>query len=84
VPLIDRDSFPLEYYNSYFPGGTYFNLNILDPTDVSIYSSSNYVLNGTTTFTYQIPEDQIGGEYKIVITGSYIADTIRIMNIRQY
>lgn len=41
-------------------------------------------MNSTTSFTYQIPESAVGGEYKIVIQGSYMADAIMKFRIRQY
>ncbi len=42
-------------------------MTILDPNDVSVYTTSSNTYNSTTSFTYMIPDSIAGGEYKIVI-----------------
>ena len=57
---------------------------ILDPNDQQVFSTSSNTVNSTTSFSWQIPESAVGGEYKIVIQGSYMADSIRKIRVRQY
>jgi hypothetical protein len=59
-------------------------MNILDTKDVQIYSTSSTAINSTVSFTWIIPDNLAGGEYKIVIQGQYIADAIRVIRIREY
>ena len=76
------------YAASYYYPSLYASMNILDPNDISIYSTSTSALNSTLSFTYEIPESSdeksIGGEYKIVISGSNMADAVRVFRIREY
>ena len=46
-------------------------MKILDSFDKEIYTDSGYstVANGTAAFTYKVPEDAKGGDYKIKVTG---------------
>jgi uncharacterized protein YfaS (alpha-2-macroglobulin family) len=62
----------------------YSTMLILDPNDQQVFSTSSSTVNSTTSFTWQIPESAVGGEYKIVIQGSYMADSIRKVRVRQY
>jgi len=63
-------------------------MTILDPTDVAIFSTSTSSVNSTFSFTYDVPEsnsDQIiSGEFKIVVAGSYMADSVRVFRVREY
>jgi uncharacterized protein YfaS (alpha-2-macroglobulin family) len=73
---------PLLYQNGV--GTVYASMTILDPTDSSVYSTSGFSTNSTISFTYVIPENQATGQFKVVIQGSNMADSIRIFRIRQY
>jgi uncharacterized protein YfaS (alpha-2-macroglobulin family) len=68
-----------KYFYYFYP-----TLLILDPNDQQVFSTSSNTVNSTTSFTWQIPESAVGGEYKIVIQGSYMADSIRKIRVRQY
>lgn len=57
-------------------------MTILDPNDVQVYTTSSNTVNSTTSFTYVIPDNSAGGEYKILIQGSYMADAIQKFRIR--
>ena len=59
-------------------------MTILDTNDLQIYSTSATAVNSTLSFTWIIPDNQPGGEYKIVIQGSYIADSIILVRIKEY
>lgn len=78
--------FPLDaaYGSFYYPSSVYASLTILDPRDIQVFSTSSSSSNSTISFTYEIPEDQTGGEYKIVISGSYMPDTIQLFRIREF
>ncbi len=59
-------------------------MTILDTKDTQVYSTGSTAVNSTVAFTWIIPDNIQGGEYKIVISGSYIADAIRVIRIREY
>jgi hypothetical protein len=47
------------------------NMKILDSFDSEVFSSpSSSAQNGTIAFTYKVPKDAKGGEYKIKVTSS--------------
>lgn len=64
----------------------YASMNILDSFDTSIYSSSRRVKseNGTIVFTYKVPEDTKGGDYKIKVESSSFPTTYREFRIKQF
>jgi hypothetical protein len=62
----------------------YLTMTILDTRDVQVYSTGSSAVNSTVAFTWIIPDNLQGGEYKIVISGSYIADAIKVVRIREY
>lgn len=59
-------------------------MQVLDPMDQSVYSTSSSSINSTISFTFPIPDNQAGGLYKIVVQGSGMADAIRVVRIREY
>jgi len=61
-------------------------MEVIDPNDISLYQTNNYSSSSSIAFTYQVPQDAVGGEYKIrSYGGSYnIPDSIRIVRIREY
>lgn len=69
---------------TYYPLYIYGSLSILDARDLEIYSTSTSSVNSTLSFTFEIPDSQAGGQYKIVVKGSYFADAIRVIRIRDY
>ena len=52
---------PFDKYNYMY----YISLEIKDSAGSSIYSTSEYIENGTATFTYKVHSDAVGGEYTV-------------------
>lgn len=60
-------------------------MEIENPAGTVIYSSYGYVQNATATFTYKVPKDVVGGEYKIRMSNyNYLAKVTKLIRIRDY
>jgi uncharacterized protein YfaS (alpha-2-macroglobulin family) len=58
---------PFDKYNYMY----YLNLEIKDSAGSTIYSTSDFIENGTATFTYKVPSDAVGGEYTVSTSNYY-------------
>ena len=58
-------------------------MTILDNFDKAVYENSGQVqvANGTAAFTYKVPKDQKGGEYKIKVESNNFATVFRKFRI---
>jgi uncharacterized protein YfaS (alpha-2-macroglobulin family) len=75
VALIKGDDYNYNYYLTF---------KLSDPSGSNIYTSYNYAINGTATFTYKIPSSSSSGEYLIEVT-SYNSPTVsKLIRIRDY
>jgi len=54
----------LDPSDSYF-SNFMFQMEIYDPSDNKVYDTQAELVNSTIGFTYKIPSDASGGEYKI-------------------
>jgi uncharacterized protein YfaS (alpha-2-macroglobulin family) len=67
-------------------GNAYATMKILDSFDKEIYTDSGSMLisNGTVAFSYKVPEDTQGGDYKIKIESSRFPTSYRKFRINEY
>jgi uncharacterized protein YfaS (alpha-2-macroglobulin family) len=77
TPIIP-DPASYEYYNYYL------SMNVFDPKETQVFTDSGYAQNSTLSFTFKVPENAAGGQYK-VSCGSYsIQNAFKTFRVQDY